>query len=200
MTSPLDQFLENIARARALCDVAQSLEGMTTRVVDLSDLYRAALVLGVSALDHFVHEFVRVGMLDVHRGVRPSTDAHLNFKVPLSAAREAVTTHPLDSWLDEAVRDAHSWLSFQQPDKIADAIRLVSSVKLWEEVGSRLASPAKQVKLQLTAIVDRRNKIAHEADLDPTDPGQRWPIDEMLVRDALSYVERVTVAIDAVAA
>jgi hypothetical protein len=200
MPLPIDHFRANLGRAHSLCDVAKSLESMTTRVVDLTDLYRAALVLGVSALDHFVHEFVRLGMLEVHRGTRATTDAHLSFKVPLSAAREAVTTHPHDDWLDEAVREAHSWLSFQQPDKIADAIRLVSPAKLWEEVGAHLGSQPKQVKLQLTAIVDRRNKIAHEADLDPTNPGERWPIDEVLVREALTYIDKVADAINAVAA
>ena len=55
------------------------------------------------------------------------------------------------------VRDAHSWQSFQHPDKIADAIRLVSVVKLWEEVAKEIGSDASTVKIRVTAIIDRRD-------------------------------------------
>ena len=47
-------------------------------------------------------------------------------------------------------------------------------------------------KQQLSAIVDRRNKIAREADIDPTfGMGSRWYIDEVLVKDAVDFIEKV---------
>lgn len=37
----------------------------------------------------------------------------------------------------------------------------------------------------------RRNKIAHEADIDPTfNIGNRWHIDEVLVGDAVDFIEQ----------
>jgi hypothetical protein len=195
MKQALDQFNGNLSRARALSGLAKSLKGLTTTAVDLSDIYRASVVLGASALDQFVHEFVRLGMLDVHRGIRPVTDANLSFRVPLAAARLGIADPTRNDWLDAAVREAHSWQSFQHPDKIADAIRLVSGVKLWEEVAKAIGSDAKAVKVRLTSIINRRNQIAHEADLDPTSPGNRWPIDGALTADALDYIERIVHAI-----
>src|SRR5216684_104453 len=138
MRAALDQFRENLARARNLAGLAHSLSSLTTGAVDLSDILRAALVLAVSALDHFVHEFVRLGMLDVLRGNRPTTDTYLSFRVPMSAAREAIANAVQDEWLDQAIRETHSWMSFQHPEKIADAVRLISDVKLWEQVASEL--------------------------------------------------------------
>ena len=191
MQPAFDQFCENLARARSLGGLAQSLSNLTTAAVDLSDILRASLVLAVSALDHFVHEFVRLGMLEVHRGNRPTTDAYLSFRVPMSAAREAIADVGRDEWLDQAIREAHGWLSFQHPDKIADAIRLMSNTRLWEQVASELGMTSRGVRAQLSAIIDRRNKIAHEADMDPTNPGNRWPINEVLVRDAIDFIERI---------
>lgn len=195
MNPALDQFSENLSRARALSGLAKSLEALTTTAVDLTDIYRASLVLGVSAVDQFVHEFVRVGMIEVHRGERPATDANLSFRIPLAAARVGIADPTQSDWLDATIREAHSWQSFQHPDKIADAIRLVSGVKLWEAVAKSIGSDAKAVKVRLTAIVNRRNQIAHEADMDPTDPGSRWPIDSVLVEDALDYIESLVHAI-----
>ena len=199
MRVAFDQFSENLARARSLAGLAESLSTLTTAAVDLSDILRASLVLGVSALDHFVHEFVRLGMIEVHRGNRATTDAYLSFRVPMAAAREAIADISRDEWLDQVVREAHSWLSFQHPDKIADAIRLMSNARLWEQIASELGMTSKTVRTQLSAIIDRRNKIAHEADMDPTNPGSRWPINAVLVRDAIDFIERVAQAIFKVA-
>ena len=78
---------------------------------------------------------------------------------------------------------------------IADAIRLVSDVKLWEEVAARLSRTAQDVKEQLNLIVERRNKIAHEADMDPTLPGRQWLIDTTLVNEAIDFIENVAEAV-----
>jgi hypothetical protein len=96
------------------------------------------------------------------------------------------------SWLEDEVRERLGYQSFQQPDKIADAIRLISDKKLWDEVAIKLGVSTKDVKQELSAIVDRRNKIAHEADIDPTfGIGSRWFIDEILVNDAVDFIEQV---------
>ena len=80
-------------------------------------------------------------------------------------------------------------------DSIADAVRLISEVSLWEEVGNRLGMSPQDVRSQLNLIVDRRNKIAHEADSDPTFPGSLWPIDEALVDEAVDFIEQVVESI-----
>ena len=198
MKSALDQFRENQQRARELVELTSAIDALTTEAIDLGDLLRSALVLSVSALDHFVHEHVRAGMVEAHRGLKKMTDAHLRFPVSVVAVHEALGDPARHDWLANAVRDAHSWLAFQQPEKIADAIRLISDVALWEEVGRRMGRTAADVKTELKTIVGRRNKIAHEADMNPTFPGVRWPIDERLTIRALDFVADVAEAIAAV--
>ena len=85
-------------------------------------------------------------------------------------------------------------------DKIAEAIRLISPIKLWEEVGKVAGLPGQDVKARLELVVDRRNKIPHEADMDPTNPGFRWPIDEAMASNALDFIDSVAEAIFNVAA
>ncbi|MBG1263387.1 HEPN domain-containing protein [Nostoc commune] len=100
------------------------------------------------------------------------------------------------SWLEDEIRERLSYQSFQQPDKIADAIRQISDKKLWDEVSSKMSKPPKDIKQQLTLIVDRRNKIAHEADIDPTlNIGNRWYIDESMVGDTVDFIEQVVESI-----
>lgn len=100
------------------------------------------------------------------------------------------------SWLESEIRERLGYLSFQQADKIADAIRYISDKKLWDEVASQMTKSAKDIKQQLNSIVDRRNKIAHEADIDPTfNIGSRWNIDEVIVGDAVDFIEMLVESI-----
>lgn len=198
MDAALAQFLENTNRAKTISGLAEALTKLGVGF-DVTDLHRAAIVLAVSALDHFVHDVVRIGVVKSYTSTIPTTEATLAFKVPLSSVLECVKLPGDLTWLDSAVRSAHSFQTFQHPDKIADAIRLISPVKLWEEVGKEIGMTAKEVKTHLTAIVDRRNKIAHEADMDHLGTGARWPIDETLVNDALAFIEKVVRAISKVA-
>jgi hypothetical protein len=100
------------------------------------------------------------------------------------------------SWLENEIRERLGYQSFQQADKIADAIRYISDKKLWDEVANKISRPTKDIKQQLNSIVDRRNKIAHEADIDPTfNIGNRWNIDEVLVGNAVDFIEQIVESI-----
>lgn len=100
------------------------------------------------------------------------------------------------SGLEDEIRERLGYESFQQADKIADAIRYISDKKLWDEVANKISKPAKDIKQQLNSIVDRRNKIAHEADIDPTfNIGNRWNIDEVLVGNAVDFIEQIVESI-----
>lgn len=195
MHKVLQQFTENLQRARELGVLAHAITQITTPVVDVTDIWRAQIVLGASALDHFIHELARIGMVEISKGTRARTDAFSKYQLPLNAVERAFKGEPHETWLGDAVQDKHSWLSFQHPDKIADAVRLISPIKLWDEVSKELTMSAQDVKLQLELIIDRRNKIAHEADMDPTNPGFRWPISESMASDAIVFVEKVSRAI-----
>jgi hypothetical protein len=104
-----------------------------------------------------------------------------------------------NSWLENEIRKEFSKLSFQTPDNIADAIRYISNKKLWDEIAIKISGNVKQanqIKQQLILIVDRRNKIAHQADIDPTlGLGNRWNIDELMVGDVVNFIEQVVESI-----
>ena len=197
MQSAIDLFRLSIARVRDLIAVHNSLKAQASSVLDISDMLRAALVLAVSALDYYIHEIVRIGMLEIHRGERPEPPAFSGFQISLGNARAGINAEQnIDSWLEDEIRQRHSYKSFQQQKAIADAVRLICEKKLWEEVSINMGSPAKDIKQQLSLIVDRRNKIAHEADIDPTlSLGNRWPIDELLVNEAVNFLEQVVESI-----
>lgn len=187
----MDQFKINIQKSKNLGTIYQALKTNTTQALDLSDILRAEFVLAVSALDHYIHEIVEAGIKEIYLKKRVATPKFLNLSVPLGAFwldKSVLTTH---IWLLEEVHVKHSFKSFQRSETIADAIKLVSEVPLWEKVGALMGISAKDAKDTLDLISDRRNKIAHEADSDPTNPGGRWPIDSQQVDTSITFIEQV---------
>ncbi len=187
-------------RVRVLGGLYGALGQLTTPAVDATDLLRAQFVMSVSALDHYVHEITRVGMLEVYDGKRPPTNAFLRFQVSLDAALTGLAGTSGNSWLETEIRARHGYQAFQHPDRIADAVRLFTSCELWPSVASRLGLSVQDVKDQLRLIVDRRHKIAHEADLAPSYTGAvvRWPITPADSANAVSFIEDVCEAIHVV--
>lgn len=189
MHNAIQQFRLNIERVRGLGGLYVALSRLTTPVVDTTDILRAQIVLAVSALDYYVHELTRLGMIEVFNGLRPPTNAFHRFQVTIEAAMLGLTTSGGSSWFEEEIREKHGYLAFQYPDKLADAIRLFSPCELWPSIASRFELPVQDVKNRLHLIVERRNKIAHEADLDPSYPGTRWPISHSDAENTVKFIE-----------
>lgn len=203
MDDVIGRFRDNIARVRLVGGLYDSLSGLTTPALDCTDILRAEIVLAVSALDHYIHDVTRLGMLESYRGTRPRTDAFRRFDVTIQATIDGFATPGSLSWFEEEIRERHGHLSFEQPDRIADALRLFSQVDLWNLVANRLETTARDIKTRLQLIVDRRNKIAHEADLDPSypgSPGTRWPISPADASSAVDFIDQLCEAIHVVVA
>lgn len=197
MLTAIEAFQTSIARVVQLGGLHDAILSLTTKALDPSDILRAQVVLGVSALDYYIHEITVLGMVEVFNGRRPATAAFRKYRISMDSV-VASTTNTGNGWFESDVRERHSFSTFQQPDKIADAIRHFSEVKLWMEVGKKMATPENDVKTRLKLIVDRRNKIAHEADLDPSYPGVYWPITKHDVDGSLQFISRLAESIHAV--
>jgi hypothetical protein len=197
MSRALAQFELNLDQARDLVGLAVAIDANTSDVLDTSDVLRSAIVATVSALDHYVHEVVRELMVATAVGQRPATDAFRRFEVSTDAALAAARGDPPQKWMDEEVRRQHGHLSFQQPEKVADAIRLVWDKPLWPTLASVLGKPAQALKAELQVVVTRRNQIAHEADRDPTPPNERWPICSSDVASAIRLIHSIVTTLDA---
>lgn len=178
-----------------------------TAALRVEEVLRAEWVARVSALDLYVHELVCQRMVSIFSGVFPPTIQFNKFKVTVETARRIATAQSQADAIaafDLDVRQQLGILCFQMPDKVADAIRLCSPVDLWNSVALNLGASesekvdrAKAIKKSLSLIVERRNKIAHEGDLQPTLPRLPWPIDEASLATVRDFIDGLVRSIDA---
>jgi hypothetical protein len=207
MTS-LQLFRDVWLRADMLTEMHTSIRAQGT-ALELDEILRAEWVARVSALDLYVHELVAQRMLRIQRSELPATPAFNKARVSAETASRmaAGSSTEASAAFDLDIRTQHSLLTFQSPDKIADAIRLTSNVELWNAIALRQGAStseakdkAKALKAKLSLIVERRNKIAHEGDLLPGLPRQPWAISEADVRDVRDFLLSVVESIDGVVA
>lgn len=174
------QFVTNIEFCRRMVRSGKALEAVAAGGVHLgdvsqaaySDLYRAAWVQAVSALDHWLHQEIvsrAIVLINDRTGERPKRLANyqLSFKTAEDMQKRSVDEVMVEHMTERLGRD-----SYQKPDRIAEGLGYLTDKKqgvIWAEVAQTLGAPhsADSVKARQTDIADRRNKIAHEADIDP---------------------------------
>lgn len=208
MTLPLAQFEQVWSRCAQLSTLHAYLENNVSGILEPSELLRAEWVARVSALDLYIHELVAQRMLAIFDGLRPPTAAYLRFQVSaetLNRIRAAATPSDASAAFNLYVRTYLSRITFQAPDDIADGIRICSTVELWNEVAVKLGSTpttkaedAKRLKKQLSLVVQRRNIIAHEGDLQQSPLREPWPISRPDLEFVGDQIERLVRAIDSV--
>lgn len=181
----IDVFSAAWQRADHLAAAHAYLAANATAALQVGELLRAEWAARVSALDLFVHELLADKLMETLQGTRPAAASFQHFHLGCDVLLLG-TAHPnFASAADLAIRGRIERQTFQLPEDIAGAVRHISDRELWNEIAViRGATPqtkvneAKAIKRQLTQIVNRRNKIVHEADLQPGVPRTPWPISE----------------------
>ena len=183
------QFIANIEEVRKTFLIATSLSVPTSSVVDSNSILRSCIVLTVSALDHLIHELTLVGMNEIFSGTRAATPKYNNHNISLGFLT-AIASTPSFVLFESEIRKNLGWQTFQRPDKIKDAIGLFSTVQLWQQIAIRMSSTEINIKNQLNLIVDRRNMIAHEADIEPVFKTKR-SISHIDVSGTIDFIENL---------
>jgi hypothetical protein len=203
---PLVQFETVWSRCALLAGIHAYLEKNVTGVLQPDELLRAEWMSRVSAMDLYIHELVAQSMLAIFEGRRPSTPAYDRFQISASTMqriRAATTLPEASAAFDLHVRDQLNRVTYQAADDIADGIRLISTIELWNEIALVLgATPAtksdfaKDLKRKHSLIVRRRNIIVHEGDLKQTPIREPWPITIADLRDISNHIEQIVRTID----
>lgn len=189
------QFGRDIARARDLIALGQSIGGMTRGRVDASDLYRAALVQAVAALDSYVHGVVLDRAVDIlvgrSTGLVRTNRIGLHFTA-VSDLLAATSPTELELAARRHVAQRLTLETFQKPEDVAKALALVNVPRIW----STAFSDARAATAGLGAVVNRRNRIVHSCDVDPLASDSITPLADGDALAALATIEVTVAGID----
>lgn len=208
MNSYLKIFDSNIYKARSLSTLYINLrDGVGIEEEYNCNLLKAQLVNVVSAFDMFIHNIVKEGVIEIFNKSRKETPKFQTFAFQAKTILkllEVMTPGFIPSTSDEMpeiiiekdLSNKLSYMSFQHPDKVVDALSLI-----WSEPhkvqtlavdmglpGATDNDKTANLKQRLETIIQRRNQIAHEGDIDPTTMLPR-SISIVDVKDATDFIE-----------
>jgi hypothetical protein len=204
-TTAFVEFQRNLEFARRLVSGGRRLEQLQVQAFDIGDMFRAAWVQAVAALDHWVYEEIvtRAVVLAQQPGVdRPAKFNQLTIPMELF---EQVHHHdqPLGEALRQHLENTFAFVTFQNPDKIQEGFAHVHRGKLWPDVAKVLTEQrtdgqtitADTIRQRVRAISRRRNQIAHEADRDPESPTGKRDIKAEDANQTIDWLELTAAAI-----
>lgn len=169
--------------------------------LDSSDLLRWQWVLSISALDKYVHDIVRAGMIDEFLGRKTPTSKFKTFHIDMNALSNIKESSTPEIEFEKEVVRQHSFLAFQYPDKITDALSYIwDEPHKWNVISGNMSTAimADNLRTKLKNIVVRRNQIVHEGDcFSTTLPLQQQPILFCDTEDVVQFIKDLVSAIDA---
>ena len=106
---------------------------------DLADLLRSELVNLVSAMDRFIHEMVRIGIINSYLGISPQTEKCKTIPLRFSTMNKVIecrlrsvppscNEEIAEYWINKEVVAILKTMSFQKTDKIKDALSYIWDV------------------------------------------------------------------------
>ena len=134
--------------------------------VDISDLLRWQWVQCISAFDKFVHDVVRVGMVEIFLGNRTPTPKYNTFQIDIQTYGDMIN-NIIDASLifERKLILKHGFLAFQDPSKVADALSYIwNENDKWGKISNLMGMSKDGCTTYLRNIVIRRNQIVHEGD------------------------------------
>ena len=163
-------------------------------------------MFAISAFDRFMHDFVTDRFMFLLVSNAPVPDRARNIKIGFNVLCSLNDNASVNAYneVERALREHLSWQSFQHPDKVSSVLSALFNGEIWSKLSSRMVMSERDAKNTLELIVDRRDKIAHEADIrnESIASGsgiEKYPIDVATVSDALSFIENLVDSINALA-
>lgn len=151
-----------------------------------ADILRSQIIYIESALDKFIHDVVIIGILEIYNGKRIVTDKLKAHPFKSGSLIEILTLvqNPdpditvqieIENIIRRELRLKFGFEAYQDPEKIKDALSYIwNEPHKFETVAEKMGiySGSQQEKRgglmrDLRLISQRRNQIAHEADINP---------------------------------
>jgi hypothetical protein len=195
MQTAFDQFENNMSYVKELDSLYIYLTDVLMLPNDLSDILRAEWIYSVSALDKLIHELIRIGMMETFRGTRVPTAKFQAFNISVATLNNiknstGTSIPPGEYYFEQEIVQKHSYLSFQEPDKINEGLSLIWAHNYkWQHLAAETGiNPEATLKTRLKTIISRRNQMVHEADINPT-TGKRNDISKVDADSVVTFIE-----------
>lgn len=169
-----------------------------------AEMLRSQVVFIESAYDYFLHELIRLGVLNIFGGEWSDNDSkYLELQVSLGVLKKALLCQDTEDWLLEWITEKYSHVTLMDYSSLKDICGLLGiSVKevadlAFYRFGSDVDTEL-ELERELHTLYQRRNQIAHQSDRE-MGTAEREEISCEYVEDKINNVRKIVLALCEVA-
>lgn len=179
--------MESLENRLAILDNSESDD--VKFVLEMDDVRRFVLVMAVSAFDKFIHDVVRRGLIDSFERKRLATKAYLLYKIPISIVQETDIEKRLTKF-ENYIKEEQQKISYQKLEPaIINGLKLLDDNANFVEIRKWLNDMRdEEFKLNFSNIINRRNLIVHELDMDRS-TGLKKEVDSDEIKQNLRFLK-----------
>lgn len=196
-----ENFNRNIQSCKDMIELYEVIIEKLPFLQDKSkDVLRSVIVLSVSALDTFLHDFYRTEIVESYL---ENSNYSIDFqKISINIGllknlSDAKNENEKRNLLAEELRKIQKTDTYQSPKSIEYIFTNLGITKIWSEIEKidLLKLQAKDIKDELGLIIDRRNKISHESDWDYFTQ-EKYDITKESSQSVLDFIENFVLSIN----
>lgn len=187
-------FVRNMASVDDLLMVYNSVsENIPSLSIQADEILRASIVICVSALDNFMHDFYRTEIVESYLGTGNFNVKFENLNITISGMRDIDNSLSIEAkrnYMLTEMRKIQRTETYQSPKSIEYIFNNLNVKNIWaqlQDIGVMKMS-AIDIKNELATIIDRRNKISHESDWDFINE-KKYPIDFEMAKSTVDFIK-----------
>jgi hypothetical protein len=130
-------------------------------------------------------------MVEIFKGARPATPQYYSEPISIQFHGTLLTASlpPKEILFEQEIARKLKIVAYQDPQKVSAGLSYIWEEKdKWVKIGNRMGWNPDMAKTKLKLIVDRRNAIVHESDLDPIS-GTKNLITRAECKDVTDFIE-----------
>ena len=198
LTQIKQRFDDNIQSIEQQFDVAETLKA-AGKMTECKTIWRSQIVFLESALDFYIHELSKYGMINIFTGKWPKTEKYNNFQMPMRYVEQGLKSSESNKWLLEFVNKKFARDVYMSWDILVDQLNMLGLhlKSILETVFPKPEIPTSAYRTGERIIKDlyeRRNQIAHQSDRQHATAQQNDITKEYVeqcIKDVKSIVEGI---------
>ena len=197
-----ERFDKNIESIRGQFNVADKLfsEG---NVEECENIWRSQIVFLESALDFYIHEISKYGMINIFKKNWAKTEKYNNYLIPMKYVEDGIRNPQSQTWFLNYLNDRISTEVYLSANSMKDQLNLLG-INFGPVMSRAFPKPngdeasINEGKKVIKELFERRNQIAHQADRHHND-ATRNDITKEYVEQCIANVISIVDSIQGIA-
>ncbi|MCM8510043.1 hypothetical protein LQ568_17225 [Bacillus amyloliquefaciens] len=156
--------------------------------IPLDDLLRWQWTQAVSALDKYIHDIIRIGLIKTFNKEITPTKSFNSFPIPVSIIDDSsFISHAFEQFIVKKL----AFNSYQTAEKINEGLSLIwTESHKWQTISIQMGVEKNFLTKKLNLIAQRRNQIVHQSDY-PSFYLEKEKLNPAQTEDVISFINQI---------